>query len=178
MVSCSCNVALNWLVPLRSLVHHVPFVLVPAPQGCPWFLPHAAVVWVDCEGAWLLRLAWWKRGDSWYRRLCPSHMATLTLQVIFGRAVDVTELSSHPSQKPRPSDAWYSLKKKKKKAPFRHLSSLALLFVALSVFIYSRFPCCVWFFSFSSAVHTFPEHLFPLALRQLNIATGADSSAS
>lgn len=66
------NVTLNWLALLP------PFVFVRAPCGCSRFLPHVGAVFCLC-------LALWKRGESRYRRLGLSHMATL--QVMFGRAV-------------------------------------------------------------------------------------------
>lgn len=153
---------------------------------CGWlpvhagFLSHSRAVWVRCEGTWWLVSCVMK--TQW--KLVPSHMATLTLQVLFGRPVMWNYFRTQVINRGR-----LRLVAPSNNQPFRRchcliplncIFSLSLLFLALSVS--SAFsPCCslsLIFFSFSSTVHTFPEHLFPLDLRQLNIATGEDSSAS
>lgn len=149
--------------------------------------PTGRSVWVGSEGAWLFTSRMMKTRRKLVQASWSISHGDNNIASDVRTSCYVAELFSHRSQKPRPSDACCSFKESAITPPslfnatqlclsslshyflwpylYHHLHSLSLL-LSLSVFF------------FSSAVHAFPEHLFPLALRQLNIVTGADSSAS
>lgn len=136
---------------------------------CGWlpvhagFLSHTRAVWVRCEGTWWLVSCVMK--TQW--KLVPSHMATLTLQVLFGRPIMWNYFRTQVINRGR-----LRLVAPSNNQPFRHchcliplncIFSLSLLFLALSVS--SAFsPCCslslIFFFLLLHSAH-FSRTPFP-----------------
>lgn len=144
----------------------------------------------EYEGAWLFASCEVK---IWWKLVCASWSIShgdIDSASDIRTSCYVAELFLHRSQKLNPFDSCCTFKESVISPPslfnatqlYLSSFSLSVLVMALSVTwsAFSLSPCCslYLFFTFSSAVHTFPEHIFPLPHRQLNIATGADSSAS
>lgn len=145
----------------------------------------------EYDGAWLFAshemTIWWKLAwVSWSISHGDNDSAS-DIQT----SCSVAEFILHRSQKLNPFDSCCTFNDSVISPPslfnatqlYLSSFSLSVLVMALSVTssAFSLSPpvaLFICFFTFSSAVHTFPEHIFPLPHRQLNIATGADSSAS